>query len=122
MQYGGVKVVNVHRVVTCLPAHLIGGAVRYSRRQPGAGHPDTKDIRIMITPGSSLIAVGLRIGCSTELGVENHQCVVKHASLTKIQQQSRDRLIDLIGLSSVVVGYALVRIPMDFAAECGAAP
>src|SRR5262249_58512043 len=69
VQDGGVKIVDIDRVLGGLPADVVGRSVSDAVFQPGACQPDAEGVGIVVAPRAGLVAGAFGVGRAAELGV-----------------------------------------------------
>ena len=87
-------------------AEFVGAAVDGAAFDAAAGHPDAEAVRMMIAP-----VAALRAWRATELGGEENERVVEHASLLEVFEKARDRLVHLLCEHGVTLLQTGMRIP-----------
>src|SRR5262249_12667424 len=75
VQDGGVKIVNIDRILRGLPAYVVGRSVGDAVFQPSAGQPNAEGVGIVVAAGAGLVARAFGVGRAAELGVEDDERV-----------------------------------------------
>src|SRR5207247_8997123 len=104
-QHGGVDVGDVVAVLHGVEADLVSGPVHDAAFDAAAGQPGAEALGMMVA------AVALRARRATELRAPDHDCLIQHAALLEVLEQTGDGLIHLSGETAVVLLDAGVRVP-----------
>ena len=109
VEYGCIEVPHGRRIDLTPPPEGIGGSVARSTSDPGAEHPASETVRIMIA------ACGPRLmgGHPPELGRPEDERVVEHSALGQVGNQGGGRLIENRTVPLVIEFQRFVRIPIE---------
>lgn len=88
VENGGMKIMNVSAIFNGTKAQFIGGPYGLPTFGSAAGHPHGKSVGIVVASVSFFTH-----GCSAKFAAPNNECVLKHAALLQIGEESRDGLI-----------------------------
>ena len=106
MQDGGVDVVDMNAILYGPQSNGIRGAVSHASTHTSAGEPQCVAPRIVVAAGSLFAHRH-----PSKFTTPNDECVLEQAPLFQVAQQGGDGLVGSPTVTSVVLGYILVRIP-----------
>ncbi len=99
VETGGVKVVDVNFVFDDAKSKLIGGAVGETAFDAATCHPNAEAFFVVIATrwcfGARSGVVFLNHRGATKFTAPDHQCLVQHATLFEVLDQSRASLVDI---------------------------
>jgi len=107
VQDGGVEVVAVGFAIDGLIAEFVAETVGSTGFDACAGEPGDEGAAVVIAPGFSLGE-----GHAAELGSPDDECVLEHAELFEVPNETGNRLIDGFGDEGEFVGDIGVVVPV----------
>lgn len=100
MQYGGVKIMNMHRVLHDIITKIVRLAINRPRFDAAARHPDRKAAWVMVTPVNFFVHLALAITRSAKFPAPNYERIVEQTTLFKVENEGGAGLVGLFCLHS----------------------
>ena len=100
MKHRRVEVANVDWIFGDVVAEVIGLTVADTALDAAAGHPSGETTRVMVATVVVPIRIALGISRASEFSRAHDQRIFQQTALLEVFQETRNRLIDIPGLSS----------------------
>ena len=100
MKHRRVEVANVDWIFGDVVAEVIGFTVADTTLDTATSHPGRETTRVMVAAVVVPIRIALRVSRTSEFSRKHDERIIQQTTLFEVPQQTRNRLIDIPGLSS----------------------